>query len=324
MSLRRKRLLSGAGLAAVAALGALVVVVFWNGGGTSGPEPTVSSPEGIDAYADLDPYAVQFGDTVTARVEVTVDRSRVDPDSIRVSTDFAPWSATGAPHVLRRDGNSTTYLEWRYALRCLERFCTTADESDPQTFKPARVTYTSLSGGSPPPGTRTLEAVWPELLVTARYAPPSASRSTSQLAPSWEADLVSLPPATYRLSPWLIVALLLGGAALLAAVGVVLVVRSRPRAASAAPAPVIRAGPTGTPLEYALALLEDPTRVNGSGDQRRALQLVAEGLVLRGDGELARTARALAWSRPVPQIDETRALARKARATFGRERDAAG
>jgi hypothetical protein len=77
--------------------------------------------------------------------------------------------------------------------------------------------------------------------------------------------------------------------------------------------------PTIAPLDYALALLEDPTRVNGNGDQRRALQLVAEGLVLRGDGALARTARTLAWSRPVPQLDETRSLARKARVVFGQE-----
>jgi hypothetical protein len=78
-----------------------------------------------------------------------------------------------------------------------------------------------------------------------------------------------------------------------------------------------------TPLEYALALLEDPSRVNGTGDQRRALELVAEGLVVRGDRKLARTARSLAWSRPVPQIDETRTLARRARAAFAKEDDAA-
>jgi hypothetical protein len=313
----RDRLLAGIGLAALGSLGAILVVLFWNGGGSPGPEPTVSSPAGIDAYADLDRYKVHFGDTVTARVEVTVDRSRVDPDSIRVNTNFAPWKAEGTPQVRRRDGSSTTYLETTYTLSCLESFCLTEEAASVETFRAARVTYTGR-GGSAAAGTHIVRATWPDLLVTARYAPPSAS--TSQPPTSWQANLVSLPAASYRLDPWVIVALLLGGAVLLAAAAVALVLLRRPRPApSPAPIPAARRVPMIAPLEYALALLEDPTRVNGNGDQRRALQLVADGLVVRGDGALARSARTLAWSRPVPQLDETRALARKARAAFGEE-----
>jgi hypothetical protein len=319
MTIRGVQLVAGAGLAAAAAAGALAVVLFWDGGGT-GPEPTVASPSGIDAYADLDPYRVHFGDTVTARVEVTVDRSRVDPSSIRVNTDFSPWRQTGPPTVLRRDGKSTTYLATTYTLRCLESYCTTADESAVQNFRAARVTYSAPRGGTSSGVTHTLQAAWPGVLVTARYAPPSASRSTSPKETRWQANLVSLPTATYRLSPWLIVALLLGGAVLLLAAAVGIALWSRPRTprapavASAAPArPVIPA------LEYALALLEDPARVNGSGDQRRALELVADGLLHRGDRELGASARTLAWSRSVPRIEETTALARKARAALGRE-----
>jgi hypothetical protein len=312
----RNGLLAGIGLAALGVCGALLVVLLWNGGGTPGPEPEVSSPAGIDAYADLDRYKVHFGDTVTARVEVTLDRSRVDPDSIRVSTDFAPWRAVGAPQVLRRDGGSTTYLETRYTLRCLESFCITPEEASVQTFRAARVTYTGPGGAAA--GTRTVRATWPDLLVSARYAPPSAGGASSQPPASWQANLVSLPAASYRLDPWLLVVLLIAGAVVLAAGAVALVLRSRPRSVEAASAPPVRRVPMIAPLEYALALLEDPTRVNGNGDQRRALQLVAEGLVLR-DGALARTARTLAWSRPVPKLDETRALARKARAALGQE-----
>jgi hypothetical protein len=316
VTLGRNRVLAGLGLGAVAACGAILVVLLWNGGGTPGAEPAVSSPAGIDAYADLDRYKVHFGDTVTARVEITLDRSRVDPDSIRVSTDFAPWRAIAAPKVLRRDGGSTTYLETRYTLRCLESFCLTPEEAAVQTFRAARVTYTAPKGSG---AARTVRATWPGLLVTARYAPPSAGGASSQPPTRWQANLVSLPAASYRLAPWLLVALLLGGALLLAAAAVALVLRSRARAPAPAPAPPARRVPTIAPLEYALALLEDPTRVNGNGDQRRALQLVAEGLVLRGDRALARTARTLAWSRPVPKLDETRTLARKARAAFGKE-----
>ncbi len=298
-------------------------MLLWSGAGASEPEPTVSSPAGIDAYADLDRYKVHFGDTVTARVEVTVDRARVDPGSVRVGADFTPWKPAEAPRELRRDGKSTTYLETNYTLRCLESFCTTPEEAATQRFPAARVSYTTVGSGAVSKRTHTLRATWPELLVTARYGPPSAGGASSQPATRWQANLVSLPPATYRLSPWLIFALLLGGAVLLAAIPVALVLRRRRRSAQAdAEAPAARRGPVLTALEYALTLLEDPARVNGSGDQRRALELVADGLVVHGDGALGRIARALAWSRPVPRIEETSGLARKARAVFGRREEA--
>lgn len=319
MSERRQGLLAGAGLAALALLGALVVLLLWDGGGSDVPEPKVTSPSGIQAYADLDTYKVHFGDTITAKLEVTVDRSRVDPDSIRVNTDFTPWKAAGAPHVVRRDGHSTTYLETRYTLRCLESFCTTQDVDGIQDFRAARVSYTPAGGGE----AQTMEAAWPSVLVTARYAPPSASQSSSPGDTQWRANLLSLPQATYRIGPWALVALLLVLAGLLAAAAVLIVLRTRPKAAAPVASPVAATGVAGvSPLEYALALLEDPARVNGSGDQRRALELVADGLLVHGDGALGRIARSLAWSRPVPKIEETSGLARKARAVFGRREEA--
>ena len=319
MSERRRGILAGLGLAGVALVGALVVMVVWEGGRSGEPEPTVTNPSGIQAYADLDRYKVHFGDTLNAKVEVSVDRARVDPDSIRINTDFTPWKAAGAPEVVRRDGTSTTYLETRYTLRCLESFCTTPDAESAQGFRAARVTYTALGKAAGGAGPRTVQAAWPQILVTARYAPPSASQSPRQTATQWRANLLSLPAATYRIGPWALVTVLLVAAALLAAVAVLIVLRTRPRQSAAAvvAAPAGFAGPGITPLEYALELLEDPTRVNGSGDQRRALELVADGVFDRGDGALARIARALAWSRPVPKIDETSGIARKARAVLG-------
>jgi hypothetical protein len=321
---RRERILAGAGLSGLALLGALVVMLLWDGGGTGEPEPQVTNESGIQAYADLDAYRVHFGDTVTAKVEVSLDRARVDPGSVRVNADFTPWKPTGAPEVVRRDGKATTYLETRYTLRCLESFCTTPQEEAVQAFRAARITYAPAGDDAAAGATRTLQAAWPELLVTARYAPPSASQTSRQPPTRWQADLVSLPAATYRIGPWVLAVLLLAGALLLAAAAALIVLRTRPRPTPpvAAPAPVGLGGHTLTPLEYALGLLEDPSRVNGSGDQRRALELVADGLVLRGEGTLARTARAMAWSRPVPKIDETSGLARRARAVFEEESDA--
>jgi hypothetical protein len=316
-------LLAAAGLAAIGLVGALGVVAFWDGGGSDVPEPTVASPSGIQAYADLDTYSVHFGDTVTAKVEVTLDRARVDPDSLRVRADFTPWKPIGPPQVVRRDGRSTTYVETRYTLRCLESFCTTPEDQSLQSFPAARVAYTALGAGDAPDPPKTVRAAWPQLLVTARYAPPSASQSASQPPTRWQADLLTLPAATYRIGPWGLTLILFGLAALLAAAAVAIVLRARPR-----PSPAVAVAVPGspgmglTPLEYALELLEDPARVNGSGDQRRALELVADGLVHRGDGVLGRAARALAWSRSVPKIEETRGVARRARAVFGKEADA--
>ena len=320
---RHGSLLAAAGLAAIGLVGALVVVALWDGGGSDVPEPTVASPSGIQAYADLDTYNVHFGDTVTAKVEVTLDRARVDPDSVRVRADFTPWKPIGPPQVVRRDGRSTTYVETRYTLRCLESFCTTPEEQSLQGFPAARVGYTALGAGDAKDTPKTVRVAWPQLLVTARYAPPSASQSASQPPTRWQADLLTLPAATYRIGPWGLTLILLGLAALLAAAAVAIVLRTRPRPTP--PVAVAVPGSPGigmTPLEYALELLEDPARVNGSGDQRRALELVADGLVHRGDGALGRAARALAWSRSVPKIDETRGVARRARAVFGKEADA--
>jgi hypothetical protein len=320
---RHGSLLAAAGLAAIGLVGALVVVAFWDGGGSDVPEPTVASPSGIQAYADLDTYSVHFGDTVTAKVEVTLDRARVDPDSVRVRADFTPWKPIGPPQVVRRDGRSTTYVETRYTLRCLESFCTTPEEQSLQGFPAARVGYTARGPGDEKDTPKTVRVAWPQLLVTARYTPPSASQSASQPPTRWQADLLTLPAATYRIGPWGLTLILLGLSALLAAAAVAIVLRTRPRPTP--PVAVAVPGSRGigmTPLEYALELLEDPARVNGSGDQRRALELVADGLVHRGDGVLGRAARALAWSRSVPKIDETRGVARRARAVFGKEADA--
>jgi hypothetical protein len=323
MRARHREILAGAGLAGLGVLGAVLVMLLWEGGGSAVPEPTVTSPSGIQAYADLDRYKVHFGDTLTAKVEISVDRARVDPDSVRIDTDFTPWRAVGAPQVVRRDGSSTTYLETRYTLRCLESFCTTQDTEDVQGFRAARITYAALAGAPGGAGARTIRATWPQVLVTARYAPPGTSQSASQAKTEWRANLLSLPAATYRIGPWALVALLLAAAAFFAAAGVLIVLRTRPRlsAATAVAAPAGYAGPGITPLEYALELLEDPARVNGSGDQRRALELVADGLHVHGDGALGRIARALAWSRHVPRIEETSGVARKARAVFGRREE---
>ena len=91
------------------------------------------------------------------------------------------------------------------------------------------------------------------------------------------------------------------------------------------PEPELPPAPPLSPLEQALILLEQSIRVDGAADQRRALELVAEELELAdwGDRDLARTARALAWSEGVPPANETTRLAARVRTALPREEESA-
>lgn len=312
----RDRVLVGVALAVVAGLSALVVVLFALDRGGAGESPTAEDEPAIEARAVLSPRSVFFGDTVTALVEVTLDRNFVDPDSVRVQVDFSPWKPVANPERLRRDGKTTTYLRTTFVLRCLASFCTSTSDTAVEDFAQARVTYTAREGtGSS--GRSSFPVPWPQLVVGSRYAA-SAAQSSGAPASRWRADLLSLPAVTYSVGPGLLFALLLAGGILLAIAGgafayLVMPRRAPPRAPKAPPEPVL------TPLERALALLEDSARVDGAADQRRALELVAEGLVDRGDMKLAQTARALAWSEPVPGVEETSGLAARARSALGEE-----
>lgn len=312
----RDRVLVGVALAAVAGLSALVVMLFALDRGGDGESPRAEDEPAIEARAVLSPPSVLFGDTVTALVEVTLDRNFVDPDSVGVEVDFSPWTPVADPEHLRRDANTTTYIRTTYMLRCLVNSCTSTSDTTVEDFGQAQVTYTTQEGtGSS--GRSSLQAPWPQLVVNSRYAA-SATPGSGAPASRWRADLLSLSAATYSVGPGLLVALLLAGGTLLAIGGsafayLALPRRAPPRLPKAPPEPVV------TPLERALALLEDPARVDGAGDQRRALELVAKVLVEGGDMKLARTARAVAWSAPVPGVEETSGLAARARAALGEE-----
>jgi FlaG/FlaF family flagellin (archaellin) len=316
------RLPRGVALVAAAALTVIVVALFaWirGSGGESSPTAQEERPQ---ARADVTPRRVLFGDTVTASVEVTLDRDRVDPDSVQVGADFRPWKQIASPERIRRDNGSTTSLRMTYVLRCLTSTCIATDqaavqtENIVQTFGQARVTYT------PPQGTRPGDQVsvrvpWPRFLVDARYSQRDAQNAGTSTG-GWRADLLSMPTVTYSVTPGLLFALLLAGGVLLTIAAGAFAHRARllrplpaPLSVTASPGPVL------TPLELALALLEDSTRVDGAADQRRALELVAAALAQRGDLTLAHASRALAWSKPVPGVPETNGMAVRARAALG-------
>lgn len=320
----RNRVLAGLVLGVVMVVSALVVVlVVWErqGGDERAVRPTNAqeSPT-IDGRAVLTPRIVLFGDTLTARVDVVLDRSRVDPDSVRVAASFTPWEALGEPERMRRDVGSTTYLRTTYVLRCLTGPCAPSGQASPLEFDPARVAYAGVAG-SGGDVRDSIHVTWPLLTVYSRFAS-AASEGRAGSTTLWRADVLTFPNASHRVAPGLVLALLLGAGVALAGLGLAFVYMAWPRRAPAPPPEPEAPPPRLTPLQQALVLLEDAARTDGAEDRRRSLELVAEALEKWGDDDLARSARVLAWSEDAPEVDETAGLAARVRSTLEAELEA--
>jgi hypothetical protein len=320
-----RRALSLLGLAVLAGMAVLLgaLLVWGRGGPDDGvqvPIPADPAPA-IEARAALSPRPVTFGDTVAARVDVTLDRQRIDADSVRVATDFAPWAPTAEPERTRREGEMTTHIRSTWTLRCLASACLPPGQPLRISLEPATVTYDTL--GPQAASGRRLTARWPLLVVHTRLetsvlAPSAFGSGTSPFETPWRADMVSMPPVSYRVEPETARIPLFGAAGVFALLGVALAYLGRPRRH---PKPVLvpkaPPEPVPTPVEQALAMLEDAVAANGATDRRRALELVAAELAGRGSNDLAQLARTLAWSRQSPALERTTPLAEEARPALG-------
>jgi hypothetical protein len=329
--MRRRQLLPIAGLVLIALATAVGIVAISSLGGDDEPGAVTTLPDdvvpegglpgtglpdaGIDAVGVIEPRTILFGDTVRARVDVFLDRAKVDPASVRVATEFVPWEIVGPQARLRRDAGANTYLRTSFTLRCTGSPCLPADESSALEFNPASVTY--LPTGRPDAARESLAVDFPVLLVYSRFAAANLDGPSIASLP-WRADLDTFPAATYRTAPGVLIGALLGLAGVLAASGVALAVIAIPRR-SHEPEPEPQPEPEPvvvlTPLEQALELLEDGGLADGAEDRRRALELVAE--VLDADhADLARAARSLAWSEDDPLVEQTSGLATRVRTTI--------
>lgn len=332
--MRRRQLLPAVGLVVVALATALGVVAVSSirDADDAGVVPTLPDddvepgdvqlrgsglPEdGIRAAGVVDPRIILFGDTISARVDVFLDRGKVDPASVRVSTEFVPWEIVAPQRRVRRDSGSNTYVQTTFTLRCTSSPCLPANESSALEFSSARVSYAAADAAS---GAReSITVDFPVLLVYSRFAAANLDGPTASSPIPWRADLDSLPAASHRISPSILLPLILALAALLGTAGVVLAWIAIPRRTHVPepepepePEPVV----VLTPLEQALELLEDASRADGTEDRRRALELVAEVLDLEHP-DLARAARTLAWSEDDPLVEQTSGLATRVRTTI--------
>lgn len=322
-----KRALAVLALGALAAAtGFLVTLLVGGRERVAALESVPSTPRefvpALQARALLSPARASFGDTLTAKVDVTLDRARVDPASVRITTDFTPWRPVGRPSELRRDGKTTTHLRTTFVLRCLASVCLPPPLGLSLRFPPAAITFERL-GAKPGEVVRKRLAHWPLLVVQtrldtgARVIPRPGGRRSAFEFP-WRADLVSMPEVTYRVSSGSAQIPLLAAGGILALAGVALAWIGRPRRRrQPPPEPVRPLEPELTPLERALALLEAQVGTDGAPDRRRALELVAAELAVQGDETLAQAARRLAWSHAAPELDRTRGIAERARPALG-------
>jgi hypothetical protein len=292
------------GLVLVAGVSAALAVVLWpsSAGDVPGDAVPTVAAEGL-----LEPRVLLFGDTVRATVVAAVDPRAVDPGSVRVSrSSFLPFRPAGEPTRTVRQGRDTTVVETAFVLRCLSSDCVPGTSTMEVEPRPARLEFSTRAGGD-----EAVEVGWPKLVVYTRVDPRALSGQDPLAAP-WRADAVTLPAVSYRVPPRLLAGLFLAAGALLLAAGAVLAYRMRPRRPPPPP-PAPPPEPEISAIERALAVLESPDPVDGVGDRRRALELIAEEAEGWSDRDLTEAARSLAWSERDPAPDAGRALVPRVR-----------
>ena len=233
------------------------------GGKAAQPPPAA----GLSARATLAPRVALLGTVVTAGLRITVDRRRVDPRTLRVRPDFAPYTVVSAAR--HRDGADTVALTYR--LQCLDRACSRPAGQAPIALRPARVSW---------PGGRVTVG-WPQATVASHLTAVDLAR------PALRFDATPVPDR-YRIDPVLLGRLAVGGSALLlvAAAGVLAARVGRRRSEPERPL---------SPVELALERLAR-VRHRGERARRAAVGNLADALEQCGFPELAPLARRLAWS----------------------------
>jgi hypothetical protein len=298
---QRPRLLFVLGLSVVGVVTTLAIVAIAGLGGEDKlAGQVVPGQAAVTAKADVTPRTHLFGDTLTARIDVVVDRDAVGPALPRVVRSFAPYAVERVT-TARRDAGRFSQLRYTFRLRCLREACLSTSGRARVRFDPVRVLYRTAAGEP-----RVVRVSWPPVELYSRLASvPKEEQSSSQsssrfntpvMAP-WRADLTALPPVSHRFSPTLIIALLLLVAGLLVLPACVLIYLALPWRASPSWESWLAQLP---PIERALAVLER-ARTQGDGTaRRRALERLGMELRVRGADELAREALELAWTEVTP------------------------
>ena len=297
--MRRALLLAAAGALLAAAPAAAILPVHTSGSAVGEGVP-------LKAYASMTPTVHLFGDIVTARLAVIADTKWVQPQNLRVRTNFAPYVAVRKPQVLRLRSGRFLQVTWTWQLRCLASPCVPrvppSDKFHVFHFTPAHIDYLTPSG-KPAYG---IDAYWPPVEVLSQVSPGVARFLQLTNHISWRLRLTPVASPTYRVSPTLLLWL---AVALAGAFGVLAVwfagrwyLVIRPRRATIVELP-------GTALERALAVLRYAHETGDETLQRKAFERVADELGTERADELTRQAKEHAWSARTPEDEEVEAFA---------------
>jgi hypothetical protein len=272
-------------LVAAAGVSAAVVALV---AGTRGQGDDDAVPAGapVAVAASLQPQLAVFGDEVRATVAVTVDGGEVDPDSIRIETDFQPFAVLRTRRS-RTDAGSATRLQQELTLVCHGEDCLPPGPGEgPRRFRfaDAVVSYDTAAG------TSSVRVSWRPVDVVSGLSVEQARRPKQSL----EADVTPLPAVSRRFSAERLGPALWALAALAGAIGLALVLWTLPK-------PSIAWRRRGlSPLERALAVVREAVAAGDPAGERKALERLGRELGTAGRPELASTAHTLAWSAQEP------------------------
>ena len=266
------------------------------------------------ATARVSPGPHLFGDRIDVVVDAVVDTRRVDPSTVRVEVELAPYEPFGKAARLQEQNGRFARVTYRYPVACLSIDCIPeAARKVPTekriTFPPARVRYVDRKGKR-----QRLSVVVPAVRLVSRALPGTQSGPASFFRDPIE-DLRA-PSRTlhdsYRVEPTILGAALLGAGGLVLAAAFALGWPAVRRAYGALK-PVV-ALPSTTPLEDALAWVERASSEQpGTTEHREALARLVRELRAAGLDELVEPARRLAWSAEEPTRDSSRELATRVR-----------
>jgi len=181
----------------------------------------------LKAYATLTPQVHLFGDTVTARLAVVADTKWVDPERLRVSAGFEPYTIVRTPQRTSYSVGRFQQVTWTWTLRCITTACVPRVPPSERfhifRFRTIHIEYVALNGKR----AYGIDATWPRVEVVSQVSPGVAKflQKTNHL--NWRFHIAPVASPTYRVSPTVLFWLAFGmGIALLlvaAAFGLALV-----------------------------------------------------------------------------------------------------
>jgi hypothetical protein len=305
---------------------AAVVVLVLAAVGCGGDEskPVISPSKTAVVRGEITPSVHLFAEPVVARVDVIVNREKVDPDDVELKTDFEPYEPVGETEVERRDLGNFTVIRYTTTLNCLNERCIPPPAGgEPVEQVPGLPP--SLSGQQ---REEKIKFEFPPALLVADAEPKDKTLGRVLWAPlrslsriNWydssvvgqgfpfETSVTPLPEPRYRISPTLLGIAMVALAVALLALPIWLVWDRRRRTRGP-----VATKPRLSPLERALRLVEWASRRPSIDERREALEALAFELGHEDDGDLAKRAREQGWSPPPPESDEMNELVTSIRA----------